>query len=60
MDKAGIEKYKECEICGSQDMGKIDFDTPVYCRKCISEMEKLSMSPKKFIKYRELKETLKK
>ncbi len=59
MDKADIAKFKKCEICGS-DMGKIDFDTPVYCIKCISDMERLSMSPKKFIKYRELKETLKK
>ncbi len=59
MDKADLEKYRKCEICSS-DMGKISFDTPVYCRNCISEMEKLSMSPKKFIKYRELKETLKK
>ena len=60
MAKADVEKYRKCEICGSQDMGKVDFDTPVYCGNCISEMEKLSMSPKKFIKYRELKETLRK
>ncbi len=59
MDKADIEKYRKCEICGS-DLGKAGFDAPLYCSKCISEMEKLSLSPKKFIKYRELKETLKK
>lgn len=59
MDKADIEKFRKCEVCGA-DMGRIDFDTPVYCNSCISEMERLSMSPKKFIRYRELKETLKK
>ncbi len=59
MGKASIEKYLKCEICGS-DLGKVGFDTPVYCTNCISEMEKLSMSPRKFIKYMELKETLKK
>ena len=59
MDKADVAKYKKCEICGA-DMGKVDFDSPLYCNKCISDMEKLSMSPKRYIKYRELKQTLKK
>ena len=49
--------FKHCEICKS-DLGKISYDSPVYCVKCISEMEKLSMSPKKYKKYRELQETL--
>ena len=58
MDKADLAKYKTCEICGA-GMGKIDFDTPVYCKACISEMEKLSMTPKRYTKYRELRETIK-
>jgi len=57
MDKSDIEKYKKCEIC-SADMGKVEFDSPLYCKKCIAEMEKMSMSPAKYIKYRELKDTL--
>ncbi|MAG15822.1 hypothetical protein CMO88_02060 [Candidatus Woesearchaeota archaeon] len=59
MDKADIKKYKKCEICNSEDMGKVDFDSPLYCKSCITEMEKLSMSPKKYTQYRELRETLK-
>ena len=57
MDKAGLDKFKNCEICGS-DMGKISLDSPLYCAKCIAEMEKLSMSPRKYVQYRELRETL--
>lgn len=58
MDKADIAKFKKCEICGS-DMGKVDFDTPLYCSKCISEMEKLNMSPERYKEYNELKRDLK-
>ncbi len=57
MDKADIQKYKKCEICGA-DMGKVDYDTPLYCSKCISEMEKRSMTPRQYRKFRELNETL--
>lgn len=57
MDKADIKKFSKCEIC-SAELGKVDYDTPLYCTNCISEMEKLSLSPKKYKKYRELKETL--
>lgn len=60
MDKADVEKYKKCEICGSKDMGKVDFDSPLYCKTCIAEMERLSMGPVKYVKYRELKETMQK
>jgi len=58
MDKADIKKYKKCEICDA-DMGKIDYDSPLYCEACIAEMEKRSMTPKQYSKYRELSETLK-
>ncbi|MBS3133452.1 hypothetical protein J4470_05030 [Candidatus Woesearchaeota archaeon] len=60
MDKADVEKYKKCEICSSTDMGKVDFDSPLYCKNCIEEMETRSMSPKRYKKYLELKESLKK
>ena len=59
VDKADIAKYKKCEICGA-DMGKIDFDTPVYCTSCIDEMENRSMTPEQYKQFRELKETIKK
>ena len=60
MDKSDLEKYKKCEICSGTDMGKVDFDSPLYCKSCIIEMEKRSMSPDRYKKYRELSETLKK
>ena len=60
MGRTDVAKYKKCEICGSTDMGKVDFDSPLYCKQCIAGMEKLSMSPEKYGQYRELKETLKK
>ncbi len=54
MDASSFEK---CEICGS----KIEFspDSPLYCKKCIAEMEKRSLSPEQYKEYRELRETLK-
>ena len=57
MDRADIQKYKKCEICGA-DLGKIDYDTPLYCTKCMEDMEKRSMSPDRYKKFLELKETL--
>ena len=51
------EKFSRCEICRA-GLGNIKLDTPLYCTSCIEEMEKLSMSPKKYKRYRELKETL--
>ena len=60
MDKADVDRYKKCEICGSTDMGKVDFDSPLYCKNCIAEMEKRSMGPEKYKKYCELQQTLKK
>jgi len=59
MEKTDVEKYKKCEICSSTDMGKVDFDTPLYCKNCMEEMEKRSLSPEKYKKFRELKESLK-
>ena len=46
-----------CDACGAE-LGKVMPHTPVYCISCIEEMEKLNMGPKRFKKYRELKETL--
>ncbi len=51
------EKYSHCEICNA-DLGNVQMDTPLYCTACIEEMEKLSISPKRYKKYRELQETL--
>ncbi|MBI2550288.1 hypothetical protein HYV83_03865 [Candidatus Woesearchaeota archaeon] len=51
------KKYSRCEIC-TADLGNIKLDTPLYCTACIEEMEKLGMSPKRYRKYRELRETL--
>ena len=59
MEDAEIERFKKCEICETKLHG-FSYDGPLYCSKCISEMEKLSMSPERYEKYRELKETLKK
>ena len=59
MDKADLEQFKTCEICG-EERGKIDYDSPLYCDKCIAEMEKLSLGPERYKEYRELKDTLKK
>ncbi len=54
---AGMDKFKNCEICGA-DLGEVKMDSPLYCKKCISQMEKLTMTPGKYKKYRELNETL--
>ncbi len=50
--------FSQCGICSSS-VAKLEFDSPLYCEACIAEMEKLSLSPKKYRKYRELRETLK-
>ena len=49
--------FETCEICGAE-LGAVSDDSPLYCVKCIEEMEKLSLSPEKYKKYRELQETL--
>ena len=46
-----------CSICGSE-LGNIKLNAPLYCIPCIEEMGRLNMSPKKYRRYRELKETL--
>ena len=51
------EKFNYCDICRA-DLGNIKLDTPLYCTSCIEEMEKLSMNPKRYKKYMEIKETL--
>lgn len=49
--------FATCDICSAQ-VSKLEYDSPLYCDKCIAEMEKKDMSPKKYIKYLELKESL--
>ncbi|MBN2454441.1 hypothetical protein JXB11_02750 [Candidatus Woesearchaeota archaeon] len=49
--------FEKCEICGADLIG-IGPDSPLYCEKCIAEMEKLSMSPEKYKQYREIRETM--
>ncbi|MBI2143394.1 hypothetical protein HYU20_03565 [Candidatus Woesearchaeota archaeon] len=48
--------FSRCEACGA-DLGSVRMDAPLYCISCIEDMEKLSMSPKKYKRYRELKQT---
>jgi len=36
--------FRRCQICGAP-LGKIEFDSPLYCEKCIEEMEKNDLSP---------------
>ncbi|MFH1182470.1 MAG: hypothetical protein V1702_05920 [Candidatus Woesearchaeota archaeon] len=52
------KSFDKCEICGASIPS--EGDSPLYCKTCIGEMEKLSLSPPKYRKYRELSETLKK
>jgi hypothetical protein len=49
--------FDKCEICGASIFS--EGDSPLYCPSCIAQMEKLDMSPKKYKKYIELKDTLK-
>ncbi len=51
--------FESCEIC-KEKVSKLEFDSPLYCEKCITEMEKLDLSPKKYMKYLELKGSLNK
>ncbi len=51
------KKFSRCETC-SADLGSVRMDAPLYCISCIEEMEKLNMSPKRYEKYKELKETI--
>ena len=53
-----LDEFSQCDICRA-DLGKVKMDTPLYCTACIEEMERLSMSPKRYRKHRELKEILK-
>lgn len=46
--------FEDCDICGAK-VTKLEFDSPLYCDKCIAEMEKLEMTPRKYGKYLELK-----
>ena len=55
----GNEEVNKCEICNA-GLEKVEYDSPVYCGTCIEEMEKRSMTPERYVKFRELKETLKK
>jgi len=55
MEKKDFEK---CDVCG-KEMEKAEYDSPLYCEKCIAEMEKLEVSPSRFKQLRELEETLK-
>ena len=55
--KSELEKnFSLCEVCRA-GLGNLRMDTPLYCIPCIEEMEKLNMSPKRYRRYRELKET---
>ncbi|MBI2580269.1 hypothetical protein HYV85_00495 [Candidatus Woesearchaeota archaeon] len=51
------EIFSRCEACGT-DLGSVRMDAPLYCISCIESMERLNMSPKRYRRYRELKETL--
>jgi hypothetical protein len=51
------KKFDKCDICGASIPS--EGDSPIYCQKCIADMENLNLSPPKYKKYRELKETLK-
>lgn len=53
------ERFSRCEVCRA-GLGNIKLDTPLYCIACIEDMENLSMSPKKYKRYRELRGTLSK
>ncbi|MBI2176630.1 hypothetical protein HYU40_04790 [Candidatus Woesearchaeota archaeon] len=56
--QGGQEKnFSRCEICRAE-LGSLNLDTPLYCVPCIEEMEKLSMSPKRYRRHRELSEAL--
>ena len=58
MDKDELKKkFGKCEICSS-DLSVVTYDSPVYCKYCIAEMERLSLNPEKYKEYRELRETL--
>ncbi|MBI2574291.1 hypothetical protein HYV82_00200 [Candidatus Woesearchaeota archaeon] len=49
--------FVACEVCDAP-VSKLEYDSPLYCDKCIAEMEKRDMSPRKYRKYLELKDTL--
>ena len=49
--------FEKCEICEGQ-LSAFKPDSPLYCEKCIAEMEKLGLSPDKYKEYREIKETM--
>lgn len=51
------QKFSRCEAC-NEGLGNIKMDAPLYCIPCIENMERLNMSPKKYRRYRELRETL--
>jgi hypothetical protein len=38
------EEFKKCELCG-KDLKTLEYDSPLYCDKCMQEMEKKSLSP---------------
>ncbi len=46
--------FENCDICSSK-VAVLEYDSPLFCEKCISEMEKMDLSPKKYRKYLELK-----
>ncbi len=51
--------FSLCETCNS-DLGRVKMDAPLYCISCIEEMDRLSMTPKRYRKHRELRETFRK
>lgn len=40
----GKEQFSKCEICGSP-LQKVEFDSPLYCDRCIADMERKDLSP---------------
>ncbi len=45
MEKKDFEK---CQICGTT-LGKVQFDSPVYCEKCVAAMFRLNLSPGQYL-----------
>lgn len=46
MDK---RQFMRCQICGER-LEKVEFDSPIYCDKCIEHMEKEGVTPEEMMK----------
>ena len=55
--KKSKQDFAKCELCGG-DITSVAYDSPVFCDRCISEMESQDLSPRRYRMQKELEETL--